>query len=114
MPGTDRLFLGHMLDTLDRIGELVARTDKAAFDRDWMIQSALMRELEVLGEAAGRLSPAFVTGHPEIPWREITGIRHKLIHDYFEVDAEVVWRTATENVPAVLPLIAAAARALKP
>jgi uncharacterized protein with HEPN domain len=81
MPGTDRLFLGHMLDTLDRVTELVDRTDKAQFDTDWVIRSALMRELEVLGEAAGRVSSEFVKAHPEIPWREITGIRHKLIHD---------------------------------
>ena len=94
MPGTDRLFLGHMLDTLDRITELVGRTDKAQFDTDWVIQSALMRELEVLGEAAGRVSPEFVKANPEIPWREITGIRHKLIHDYFEVDSEVVLNRA--------------------
>ena len=114
MRGTDRLFLGHMLDTLDRIAELVARTNKAEFDQDWVIQSALMRELEVLGEAAGRLSPEFVKAHLEIPWREITGIRHKLIHDYFEVDTEVVWRTATENVPEVFPLITAASKTLKP
>ncbi len=114
MEGTDRLFLGHMLDTLDRITELARRTSKTEFDGDWVIQSALMRELEVLGEAAGRLSPEFVKAHPEIPWREITGIRHELIHDYFEVDTEVVWRTATENVPEVVPLVTAAARSLKP
>ena len=55
-----------------------------------------------MGEAAGRVSRGLAEAHPGIPWREITGIRHKLIHDYFEVDLEVVWRTATENVPAVL------------
>jgi len=114
MPRTDRLFLGHMLDTLERITELVGRTTKEEFDGDWVLQSALMRELEVLGEAAGRLSAEFVKLHPEIPWREITGIRHKLIHDYFEVDTAVVWRTATKNVPEVAPLLAAAAKDLRP
>ena len=64
-----------------------------------------MRELEVLGEAAGRVSSVYAKVHPEIPWREIPRIRHALIHDYFEVDLGIVWRTATVNVPEVLPLL---------
>ena len=72
----------------------------------------LIRELEVLGEAAGRVSADFVAAHPEIPWKEITGLRHKLIHDYFEVDLQVVWNTARTNVPAVLPLVSAAFESL--
>jgi uncharacterized protein with HEPN domain len=112
MPPPDAVFLGHMLDALDRIAELVARTDQEAFDSDWVVQDALIRELEVLGEAAGRVSPEFVARHPEIPWREITGIRHKLIHDYFVVDLGIVWRTATVNVPEVAPLVRAAAASL--
>ncbi|MCI0433957.1 MAG: DUF86 domain-containing protein [Gemmatimonadetes bacterium] len=98
-----------MLAALERLSELTARIDRAAFDRDWVLQDAIIRELEVLGEAAGRVSPTFVKAHPEIPWREITGIRHKLIHDYFVVDLGIVWRTATVNVPAVVPLLKAAA-----
>lgn len=66
----------------------------------------------VLGEAAGRVSQEFVAAHPEIPWREITGIRHKLIHDYFVVDLEIVWRTATVNIPEVRPMLRAAAKTL--
>ena len=97
-----------MLAAARRVVELAERTEMASFAKDWVIQDALMRELEVLGEAAGRVSKEFTAAHPEIPWREITGIRHKLIHDYFEVDLDVVWQTATENVPAVLPLIVAA------
>jgi uncharacterized protein with HEPN domain len=52
MPPPDAVFLGHMLDALDRIAELVARTDQEAFDSEWVVQDALIRELEVLGEAA--------------------------------------------------------------
>jgi uncharacterized protein with HEPN domain len=84
-----------MVAAIDRLSELVSRTDRETFDRDWVVQDAFIRELEVPGEAPGRLSSAFTAEHPEIPWREITGMRHKLIHDYFGVDLGVVWRTAT-------------------
>jgi len=109
MTQRDAFFLEHMLGAIDRLAELVARIDRQAFDRDWVVQDAVIRELEVLGEAAGRLSPDFVVAHPQIPWREITGIRHKLIHDYFVVDLGIVWHTATANIPEVAPLIRAAA-----
>lgn len=101
-----------MLGAISRLSELLARTDRDAFDRDWVVQDAVIRELEVLGEAAGRISPEFAVAHPEIPWREITGIRHKLIHGYFVVDLEIVWNTATVNVPEVEPLVRAAAARL--
>lgn len=66
-----------------------------------MLQDAVVRQLEILGEAAGRVSRYFADDHPEIPWGDITGMRHRLIHDYFEVDAELVWTTATKHVPDV-------------
>jgi uncharacterized protein with HEPN domain len=112
MPLPDAVFLGHMLSAVDRLAELVAKTDREAFNGDWVVQDAVIRELEVLGEAAGRVSTEFVAAHPEIPWREITGIRHKLIHDYFVVDLGIVWRTATVNVPEVERALRAAARTL--
>lgn len=112
MPQPDAAFLGHMLSAMGRLSELLAKTDRTKFNGDWVTQDAVIRELEVLGEAAGRVSPAFVAAHPEIPWREITGIRHKLIHDYFVVDLGIVWRTATVNVPEVEPQIRAAAATL--
>ena len=59
MPQPDALYLGHMLSAIDRLSELVARTDRVTFDEDWVTQDAVIRELEVLGEAAGRLSAAF-------------------------------------------------------
>lgn len=110
MPLRDRAILAHMLAAIDRIEELVARIDRDTFDRDWVIQDAIIRELEVLGEAAGRVSPDFISANPTIPWREMTGIRHKLIHDYFVVDLSVVWETAVRNVPEAAVLLRAASR----
>ena len=102
----DTVYLGRMSSAIERIAELVGRIDLADFERDWTLQNALIRELEVLGEAAGKLSAGFVNEHrDEVPWKEVTGLRHKLIHDYFEVDLEIVWRTATRNVPEIAAFI---------
>lgn len=108
----DRAFLGHMLQALERVSTLAAAISEDDLASDWKKQNALIRELEVLGEAAGRVSLNFVAVHPEIPWKEITGLRHKLIHDYFEVDLQIVWHTATINVPAILPFVSAAFKSL--
>lgn len=113
MSPPDSLFIEHMLAALERIEQLVARTQREKFDRDWVVQDAIIRELEILGEAAGRVSAEFVRSHPEIPWREVTRLRHKLIHDYFAVDLGVVWSTATENAPEVQPLVKKALEHLK-
>lgn len=84
----------------------VAGIDEAAFAASRLHQNAVIRSLEVIGEAAGKLSQPFQAAHPEIPWREITGMRHRLIHGYAEVRLDVVWRTVHEHLP---PLLAALA-----
>ncbi|MEX2527827.1 MAG: HepT-like ribonuclease domain-containing protein [Gemmatimonadota bacterium] len=90
-----------MASAVARIAEFVNRVPRVEFEREWTLQNALIRELEILGEAASKVSVEFVNAHPELPWKGMTGLRHKLIHDYFEVDLDVVWRTATVNVPEV-------------
>jgi uncharacterized protein with HEPN domain len=102
----DEAYLRHMLDAIDRVAEAVSRTTLRDFEKDWVIQDAIIRELQILGEAAGRITRELTTSRPEIPWAEITGVRHKLVHDYFVVDLRMVWQTATEDVPLVRPLIA--------
>ena len=108
MPQPDILYLRHMLDALRRLEQYVARTTRAAFEQDTLIQDGFIRQLTILGEAAGKVSQAFAQTHPEIPWPDITGIRHKLVHDYFVVDIEVVWITATEDAPALRTIVEAA------
>lgn len=82
----------------------VAGLDEAAFRASRLHQNAVIRSLEVIGEAAGRVSRATQAIRPEIPWREITGMRHRLIHGYAEVRLDLVWNVAQERLG---PLIAA-------
>jgi len=95
------VFVRHMRDATRRIQSYVEDVDKSDYAEDVVLQDAVVRQLEILGEAAGRVSRDFANDHPEIPWSDITGMRHRLIHDYFEVDVDLVWTTATKHVPDV-------------
>jgi uncharacterized protein with HEPN domain len=74
------------------------------FDADIKAQAATLHALQVIGEAAGKVSAAYQVANPEIPWRKITGLRHRLVHDYGRVDMSIIWDIVTTDVD---PLIAA-------
>jgi uncharacterized protein with HEPN domain len=99
----DCALLLDMLLAAEDASAFVAGLDERAFLASSLHQSAVIRKLEVIGEAAGRVSKAYCAAHPEIPWREVTGLRHRLIHGYDDVRLDIVWRVATERLP---PLIA--------
>ena len=95
------LLLDMKLAAEDALG-FVASLDEPAFLASALHQSAVIRKLEVLGEAAGRVSRSFCAAHPEIPWREMTGLRHRLVHGYGEVRLDIVWRVTTEKLPGLI------------
>jgi uncharacterized protein with HEPN domain len=72
--------------------------DRDRFDSDGLLQDAVVRRLEIIGEAAGRVSPETVAAHPGIPWREIIGMRNRIVHEYFRIDLDVVWRVVQEDL----------------
>lgn len=103
------LYLEDILQAARWIEEYVADTDFDDFTVDHMRFNAVVRALEVIGEAARALPDAVKVGLPGVPWREIIGMRNVLAHAYFAVDPDVVWSAATEHVP---PLAAAVERRL--
>jgi uncharacterized protein with HEPN domain len=107
--GRDASLLLDMLLAARDARAFVAGLDEAAFMRSRLHQNAVIRSLEVIGEAAGKVSPATQAAHPEIPWREITGMRHRLIHDYADVRLDLVFAVACERlgslIEALEPLI---------
>ncbi len=74
-------------------------------DTDLMLSLAIVRLLEILGEAAKHLAPGLKEAHPEIPWRPITGTRDRLIHGYFDVDHDIVWAILQDELPPLVPAL---------
>lgn len=94
----DNLYVEHIRDAIAKIGKFVDGLSYGSFSINELAQSAVLRELGVIGEAAKKLSEAFKQQHNSIPWRQIVGMRDKLIHDYFEIDVEAVWKTIKEDL----------------
>jgi uncharacterized protein with HEPN domain len=95
-------YLEHVVEAIERIQRYVSGVDRAAFLANEEKQDAVIRNLEIIGEAAaniGRQYPEFVAQHPEFRWQDAYGMRNVLSHGYFKVDPEVVWKTAQEDLP---------------
>jgi len=94
----DTIYLLHIRDAIDRI--FTYTTDgESAFKNDLKTQDAVIRNFEIIGEATKKLSDTLKTKHPDIPWRKITGMRDRLIHDYFGVSLNIVWDTIINFLP---------------
>ena len=95
----DRIRLRHMLDAAQKIVAFTEGLSRDCFHTDEKLQLAIVRLLEITGEAANSVSDDFKEDHPEIAWARITATRNRLIHGYFDIDLEIVWKIATENIP---------------
>jgi uncharacterized protein with HEPN domain len=102
--------LRHMLDHAKEAVAMVRGKTRVDLDTDRQLNLSLVRLLEIVGEAAGRVPPEERALNPDIPWPEIVGLRNRLIHGYDSVDFDILWQIVSDDLP---PLIAALEKALE-
>jgi len=98
-------FLRDILDSIDKIENFIEGLESDEFAEDNKTVYAVIRAIEIIGEATKNLPESLKKEHSEVPWRKMTGSRDKMIHGYFGVDLEVIWSTIKEDIPSVKPLI---------
>ena len=103
----EQLYLTDIVDAADAIARFITGATREAFMADELRQSAVLQKLVVISEAAARLPESFTAGHAEIEWPDIVGFRNIAVHEYFSVDWNIVWVTATQDVPTLREKIAA-------
>jgi uncharacterized protein with HEPN domain len=107
--------VGRLQDILEAIEKIERYADRGrqAFDGDETFQVWVVYHLQILGEAASKLSPAIRAQYPELPWTQIIGMRNVLVHDYFGIDLDIVWAVVERDLPQLKPRVAAILRDLK-
>jgi uncharacterized protein with HEPN domain len=105
MPNPDAVRLRHMREAAASALEMATGRTRTELDENVMLRMAITRCLEILGEAASKVTPGTRAQVPSIPFGKIVSMRNRLIHAYFDVDLNIVWTTVAEDLPALLPAL---------
>jgi len=95
------LLLSDILESIDRISQYIEGLSFDAFSDDQKSIDAVVRNLEIIGEAANRLPDEFKEKHPQVEWHKVVGLRNRIIHDYFGVDLKIIWQIIHIDLPAL-------------
>lgn len=99
MSKNDDAYLHHILDSISKIEDFTEDINEKEFKTNELVQSAVIRKIEIIGEATKQISNKTKDKYPNIPWKDIAGMRDKLIHGYFGVDIDAVWDTIQRDIP---------------
>ena len=97
----------HIIESIERINRYISGKSFSDFVTDDMMYYAVVKNIEILGEASNMLTEAFRNGHPDTPWKLVSGMRNYIVHEYFQVDNKVVWDVITNDLPMLHRQVAA-------
>ncbi len=100
-----RLYLQDILESISRIEEYTKGMKFADFRKNLMAQDAVIRNIEIIGEAASKLPKSLTNKHPDVPWSKMKGMRNLAIHEYFGVDINITWKTVSKSLLKLKPMI---------
>lgn len=95
----DKARLGHIYDAIIKIEKYISGVEKTVFLQNDILQDAVMRQVEIIGEASSRISDEMQEKHPNLPWFEMRAIRNKIVHDYLEINTDIIWDTVQSDLP---------------
>jgi uncharacterized protein with HEPN domain len=108
----DRVYLNHILSATQRVSQYTA-AGRGTFLAEPMRQDAVVRNLEIIGEAVKHLSDELKAKHPGLEWRRVAGMRDKMIHEYFGVNMQLVWEAAEKDLPQLESILRSILRGLE-
>ena len=106
MQKNDLVRLRHMLDAAREAASFVVGRTREDLDTDRMLVLSLVKSIEIIGEAASRVSAECRAEHPAIQWQDVVSMRNRLIHAYFDIDLDIVWSSVTQEMPALIVTLA--------
>ena len=106
MNESDRIRIRHMLDACRKAIEFSSGRSRADLNGDDMLVYSLARAVEIVGEAANHVSQATQEELSSIPWEDIVGMRHRIVHDYYDINLDILWETVVTDIPELITLLA--------
>lgn len=100
-----RDYLQDILDSIEDIKSFIGNMDFEEFSKDKRTINAVIRSMEIIGEATKNIPQSIRDKYPQVPWKKMAGMRDKMIHEYFGVDIEILWKTVKGDIPSIKPLI---------